>query len=107
MPMTEAQFTETVVQIAKLHGWHVTHFRPGWSRGRWSTPLSGDPGFPDLCLARKGRVIFAELKSMTGKTSRAQDAWHAAIQGEPGGEQGLPVYLWRPSDLEQIKEVLR
>jgi hypothetical protein len=100
--MTEAQFTETVIELARFRGWKVAHFRPALDRGRWRTAMSGDKGYPDLTLARRGRVIFAELKSETGRPSKEQLEWIEALTYD-----GNEVYLWRPHDLESIKEVLR
>lgn len=96
--ISEGQFQETVIQLAKLRGWLVMHTRPAWSEKGWRTPIEGDAGFPDLVLARHGKVIYAELKSEKGRVTAAQQKWMTAL-----GD----VHLWRPSDLDQIKEVLR
>ena len=73
--------------------------------------MQGDPGFPDLVLARTGRVIFAELKAEAGKTTPAQEEWIAELGGRTATMRTLPasheVYEWRPSDLDAIAEVLR
>lgn len=98
--ITEGEFQETVIGLAKIHGWRVSHFRPAWTEQGWRTPLSGHTGFPDLALARSSRVILAELKTQRGKVTQDQQAWADAI--------GPEMYrLWRPSDLEQIKEELK
>lgn len=100
LPMSEAQFTETVIQLAQLLGWRVAHFRPAIDRrGQWRTPMSGDKGFPDLVLARDGEVLFVELKTATGRLSLDQKAWGAAI-----GDEFL---VWRPTDMSEIRERLR
>lgn len=93
LPMSEAQFTSTVIELAKFRGWLVCHFRPARTVRGWRTPVEGDKGFPDLCLARKHRTIFAELKVGRGKLSLEQQAWADAL-----GD----VYLWRPEDLREI-----
>lgn len=97
--MSEGQFTETVIQLAKFYNWHVTHFRPAWTEHGWRTPLSGHKGFPDLVLARGGAVLIVELKTEKGRVTKEQERW-----GEQIGDQ---YRLWRPSNLEQIKEELR
>lgn len=97
--MSEAEFTETVIQLAKFHGWTVTHFRPAWTERGWRTPLEGHKGFPDLVLARGGVVLIAELKTEKGKVTKEQQRWAAEI--------GAQYRLWRPHDLEAIKEELR
>ena len=97
--MTEAQFTETVIQLAKFHNWMVVHFRPAWTEVGWRTALSGHKGFPDLVLARNQVVLIVELKTIKGKVTKEQQRWADAI-----GDQ---YRLWRPTDLETIKEELR
>ena len=65
---------------------------------KWS-----ERGYPDLTLIRPPRLLFAELKRETGKTSTHQDRWLALLRECPGVE----TYLWRPSDLDAIAAVLR
>jgi len=52
------------------------------------------PGWPDIVLVRPPSVIFAELKTATGRLTPAQRTWLDALDGCPGVE----AYLWRPSD---------
>lgn len=101
--MTEADWQRTVIDTARLFGWRVAHFRPARTKhGGWVTPVAADgKGFPDLVLARD-RVIFAELKTQKGKPTPDQDAWARAITAA-----GLEMYLWRPSDLEDVANILR
>jgi hypothetical protein len=51
-------------------------------------------GCPDIIAARRGKVLLAELKSATGKTTSQQDAWLTAA--------GDHARLWRPSDWNTI-----
>ena len=62
-----------------------------------------EAGFPDLVLAKPGRLIFAELKSATGTTTAAQETWLSMLRHSI---TGLEVYLWRPNDLPQIAVIL-
>jgi len=57
-------------------------------------------GFPDRVLVRD-RVIFAELKTEKGPISDAQRAWLTGLAAA-----GAEVYLWRPSDLDELSRVL-
>lgn len=108
--MNEKQFQNTVVDVAAFYGWRVHHVRAGQtSKGAWMTAVQGHVGFPDLVLAHGGRsggarramlpcVIFAELKSDTGKLSDEQSKWAEVLTAVPGVE----YYLWRPDQLETI-----
>lgn len=89
--MPEAQLQDCVVQAARTLGWLVCHFRPAVNRrGHWQTPIQGNPGFPDLVLAKAGKVIFAELKKEKSGLAVAQYEWFDALKGH--------IYLWRPHD---------
>jgi len=103
--MTESELQSAVIEMARLFGWLVHHDRPSQnSKGRWSTAIQGDPGFPDLVLARDGVVLFVELKSAKGKMSDAQTEWFTALSGGPVVGQ-----IWRPEDLRDrtIEAALR
>lgn len=120
---SEADFTATVIELAQWSGWKVAHFRPARTKSNeWRTPMIGDPGFPDLVLAKDGSVIFAELKAEKGSTSPPQREWLGALSDtEPHVWRGTgvaavaasehfpqlySVFLWRPSDMDEIRRVL-
>jgi hypothetical protein len=89
--MTEGQFQQRILETAHLYKWRVAHFRPAMNRsGRWSTPIEGDRGLPDLVLARGGRVLLAELKSDRGRLGPGQREWLDALGGHGR--------LWRPEN---------
>jgi hypothetical protein len=95
LALTEAQLQQRVLDLAKHCHWMVVHIRATEvSKGRWSVPYTGDLGLPDLILCKNGRVILAELKSASGKTTPQQDAWLTAA--------GDHARLWRPSDWNTI-----
>ena len=65
-----------VVDVARLSGWRVAHFRAARTAQGWRTPVTADgDGWPDLVLVRPPRLIFAELKSETGKVKPHQSKW--------------------------------
>lgn len=122
-PLSEAQFQRQVLNYARACGWLIHHSRPAANRrGRYSTPISGDAGLPDLTLARGGRLLFIELKVGRNTLSDAQRAWAAAIAGvdpaaiEPGVRYSCPAadsgpgwisYVWvYPSDWPLLEELL-
>jgi len=79
--VSEKELQSQVVRMARAFGWMAFH---PWDsrRSEW--------GFPDLTLARRGVVLFAELKSATGRLTPAQEAWAAELPN---------WHLWRPDDL--------
>lgn len=91
-PQTEKQWQATVVEYAKLRGWRTYH--------TWIS-LRSAPGFPDLVLVRRPRVVFAELKSERGALSEKQEAWLEDLRAS-----GQNVFVWRPSDWPEVERVL-
>lgn len=83
-PLTEKQLQAAVIDLARVLGWRVAHFRSvPVKRGptvRWETPVAADgAGFPDLVLIRD-RVIFAELKVGGNRPSTQQQAWLTGLK---------------------------
>lgn len=107
LKVSEADFQVTVIKLAQYLGWKVAHFRGVRvlrANGgiRYQTPVQGDgKGFPDLVLVRRNRLIFAELKSDTGKLSPEQRQWLEALKAT-----GAEVYVWRMSDWDDIQALL-
>lgn len=83
-----------MIDLAETFGWRWHHE----TDSRWSRA-----GLPDLILCRPPRVIFAELKKQDGAVSRAQQEWLDDL----GNCTGVERYLWRPSDLSEVEEVLK
>jgi hypothetical protein len=110
--MEESDFLKQVIDLAHICGWKVAHFRPAQTERGWRTAVQGDTGFPDLVLVRD-RVIFAELKSEKGKLSDTQKVWIECLINASATNRGSPtllspeVYVWRPSDFDDIVEVLK
>lgn len=104
--MTEKQLSQAIVDAAGLLGWLV--YRTHDSR-------RSPAGFPDLVLVKPPRIVFAELKTETGRLQPDQVKWLAglsAIAGDVadltvGGLPAIVVALWRPSDLDRALALLR
>jgi hypothetical protein len=82
--MSEATLLEKVRRLARELGYLTYHTHDS---------RRSEPGFPDLVLVGH-RVIYAELKRMTGPTRPDQKKWLAALAAG-----GAEVHLWRPIDL--------
>lgn len=101
--VTEKEWGDTVLEIARMRGWLSIHFRPAQRRnGRWETPLAGDLGFPDLVMARAPRLLIAELKAENGSPSLAQRHWLGVLNACTQ----LEAHIWRPSDVQGVLKTL-
>ena len=99
LTISEADFQSAVIDLAMLYHWRVCHFRPARTAKGWRTPIIGHKGFPDLVLAREGRVIIAELKRQHAKIEPSQLIWQHHL--------GELARAWRPSDWPEIAKELR
>src|SRR5690349_10643155 len=98
--VSEDVFKDAVLRQALALGWRRFHPLPARnSRGRHATWQQGETGYPDLTLARRGVVLYRELKSETGVLSKEQKAW--------GVELGDLWGVWRPRDWLEIIATLR
>jgi hypothetical protein len=51
LKMSETDFKDMVISVAKRYGWLVHHDLPSMNRrGAWATHVQGDTGFPDLFM---------------------------------------------------------
>ncbi|MDP9439871.1 MAG: VRR-NUC domain-containing protein [Actinomycetota bacterium] len=91
---TEKEFQAQVLDLARRSGWCCYHTHDS---------RRSAPGFPDLVLVRAPVVVFAELKTETGKVRPEQRDWLAALKRC----EGVEARLWRPRDWPEIEEVLR
>lgn len=92
---SEAEFQSRVIALAERNGWKWYHVHDS---------RRSNPGFQDLVLVRLTRLIFAELKTETGKESKAQREWRKALEAVGGH---VSAYLWRPSMWPDIEAILK
>lgn len=87
-PMTERNLQSAVLKLAGFHGYEVRYHTKD-SRG-------SQAGFPDLVLAsaKRGRLMFRELKTDAGRMRPEQK-----VVLEVLGSCGQDVGVWRPADL--------
>ena len=113
MSESEADFLQSVLELAELKGWLCFH--------SYDSRKSCGAGFPDLVMVRAvpieiegnngcelvaerpPRLIFAEIKSEKGRLSKAQMEWLEILATGGWNE----VYTWRPSQWEVIMEILK
>ena len=103
IPITEAQFQRQVTDLATRLGWAWLHVeRMGNDQGRWRTPVSGPlgKGWPDLVLIRGRSLLWVELKGPKGVMTDAQKDLGIVLN------KVAPYYVWRPSNFNEILEVL-
>jgi hypothetical protein len=91
--LSEKQFLEQVRELAKALGYNTYH--------PWLS-IRSERGWPDLAIWRPGRFILAELKSEKGKLTASQARIIETLR-----EAGVEVHVWRPSDFDEIVELLR
>ena len=102
--MTERDLQSAVVDLARLYGWRVAHFRPARTSRGWRTPVEADgKGFPDLLLIRGTQIKVRELKAGRNKLAPEQRDWLAAFE-----VAGIDAGIWTELDLpDGIVEDLR
>lgn len=72
----------------------------GWTSYHVLRSKGSRAGYPDRTLVRD-RIVFAELKREKTAPTAEQVEWLDKL-AQAGGE----VYLWRPSDLDEVARIL-
>ncbi len=92
---TSYDLQREVLSLLQRHGFLRAHFRAAIDRsGNWTTPFTGDKGFPDIAATDGTDVLFAELKSERGRLTEDQKTWIGLLKTTTAA-----VHVWRPSDL--------
>jgi hypothetical protein len=93
----EKDFQQRVMHLAKLYRWQC-YAIPDSRRASLA-------GYPDLTMwnVDQKRLIFAELKREKGKVSESQKV----VLSELSQLTQCEVYIWRPSDFDNIIEILK
>lgn len=104
--LLEHPFQQQVEGIARFYGWLIYHTHRS---------DRSQPGFPDLVLVRGPELIFAELKTRTGRVDANQQRWLDALRvvsvavddhraaGALDPPPVVDVYVWRPDDWDAIQ----
>lgn len=88
--ITEKVFQTRVLDLARLYRLAVYHTYDS---------RRSNPGFPDLVVVGHHQVLYAELKTETGRMSPHQILWQRRLQAA-----GCEYHLWRPSDYDTIHD---
>jgi hypothetical protein len=104
--MTEDELLSAITEAATFLGWRWMHVR----RSDLAI-IQGHVGFPDVVLAKSGRILFLELKRQDGQTTPAQDEWIAALTGSQdraltGADGYVDALVVRPDQLDAILQEL-
>ena len=105
----EKDFQAQVIHRAQFLGWRVFYI-PDWV---WNLIIPAmakkrikrdwaAPGFPDLVMVRRGRLVLAECKTNKGILRQPQKDWGDDLKQVDGVE----YYVWRPRDQDQIEKTL-
>jgi hypothetical protein len=101
--VTEAELQQAVIELARLLGYRVAHFRAAQTVKGWRTPVEADgKGFPDLVCVKPGRLLFIELKSERGRLSVDQQAWLGALIGARAHVVVLTPHDWLSGAIEAV-----
>ena len=104
----EVDFHATVAGMMKAFGWNLIYHTHNSERS--------ESGFPDLFAIKSGkypRMLIAELKREKGQPTPEQHQWLQELQAFhcqgwiPDRGFSVEVYLWRPSDLDDIERILK
>ena len=94
----EWAFQQEIKDAASKLGWAVHHVSPHMVRP--NVYRSDTPGWPDLTLVHKHddrtELIFAELKTNTGRVDERQKQWLSILCG------AAETYVWRPRNWNLI-----
>lgn len=84
---------KTVIDWARMKGWHVAHFPSVETKQGWRTAVAADAkGWPDLILLRD-RILAIEIKGDGDSMKPEQLQWQERMQ-----RAGVEFYVVRPKD---------
>jgi hypothetical protein len=93
----EREFQDDILAFAEEAGWELIYH----TRDSRKVIESGK-GFPDLVLVKAPRLIFAEVKAKNGWVKPEQRRWLDELESAGKPE----VYVWKPRQMGEIREVL-
>lgn len=95
--VSEKVFTQQVMAEAKANGWMCYHTHDS---------RRSQPGYPDISAVHPNRPelghVYMELKVGKNKPTTDQDTWLLSLEAS-----GDRVFVFRPTDWDEIRSVLR
>jgi len=96
--LTEREFQDRVVDLARQFDWLVVHHGGNQHRRAYYDTT----GFPDLLMiSPQGTVLFREVKTDTGKLTALQSRWGARLT-----DRAADWAVWRPKHWPEIVTTL-
>lgn len=87
--VAEKDFQVDVQDLLTRGGWLWAHIKD--ARRQAAT------GLPDIVAVKGQRLLFAELKTMTGRVTPEQEEWLKRVK-----DAGAESFIWRPADWDSI-----
>ena len=85
--MAEKELQKNIRDLAKVMGWDFVYSIP-------DSRMATARGMPDLLMLKEKRLLFAELKTQSGKLRLEQRQVLYLLEIV----EGVEVHVWRPSD---------
>ena len=85
--MAEKELQKNIRDLAKVMGWDFVYSIP-------DSRMATARGMPDLLMLKEKRLLFAELKTQSGKLRLEQRQILYLLEII----EGVEVHVWRPSD---------
>ena len=85
--MAEKELQKNIRDLAKVMGWDFVYSIP-------DSRMATARGMPDLLMLKEKRLLFAELKTQSGKLRLEQRQVLYLLEII----EGVEVHVWRPSD---------
>lgn len=99
----ELDCEQTILDAAKIAGWRRHGERAAFSRGKFSTPIKGEAGWPDLMLVKLDVLLAVELKREPNTVDDEQWVWLRALDRVPGV---VALVVWVPEGMDAFNAAL-
>lgn len=100
---TELEYEAGIISAAKAAGWLIHAERAAISKGKWSTAIKGNAGFPDIVAThpRWRRLLILELKRKPNRLTKEQQQWLDALTPHRSSHLYAGI-AWVPEQYSQV-----